>query len=305
MIIVTSYENSDADGCGGALAYAELLRAQGKDARAGFYGAPSLEAQFVFREHNFEVPKFHADAGDEVVTVDASESPYLKFIPNFDKVIEIIDHRKNNDAETFKNAKVQIELVGAAATLVAERFVSAGVTPTRDSALFLYAGIISNTLNFHSTGHTDRDIKMAEWLRGIANPPTDFIHRMFSAKSDLTGPILANEMDTEMGHYDFAGTRLGFTQLEIINGDKLVADRLDEIKQELIKLKASYKTDLMFLSVNDLEGDCNYFITPDEALEPVLEKLLDINFKNGLAKRPGHIMRKQIVPLLREYYEQK
>ena len=166
MIIVTSYENPDTDGCGGALAYAELLRAQGKDAEARFFAAPSLEAQYIFTQlKEIKLIPFSATLDDEIVLVDASESPYLHFLPTFEKVMEVIDHRKINDVETFKNAKVQIELVGAADTLVTERFVQAKITPSPEVALFMYSGIVSNTLNFQSPNHTERDVKMAEWLK--------------------------------------------------------------------------------------------------------------------------------------------
>ena len=47
MTITTTYEGPDLDGYSCAVAYAELLRAQGKEAKAAIFGEPQLEVQWI------------------------------------------------------------------------------------------------------------------------------------------------------------------------------------------------------------------------------------------------------------------
>ena len=72
--------------------------------------------------------------------------------------IEVVDHRAVNEADKFQNAKIQIEMVGSAATLIAEKFLHATTSTSPESAALLYSAIISNTINFQANVTTDRDI---------------------------------------------------------------------------------------------------------------------------------------------------
>lgn len=305
MIIVTSYTDPDLDGYGCAVAYAELLNAQGKVAQARIIGGINTETRYLIdRFHLGEPVPWVAHPSEPVVLVDSSESKYFATVLKLDQVIEIIDHRMDNDAHLFTNAKVQIEAVGAAATLVAERFRDAGVTPSREAAILLYGGIISNTLNFLSTNYTQRDKDMAAWLKELAQLPDELTYDMFATKSDLSGDKLAVAIDQDTSDYTFAGHKVGIAQLEIVGSEQLVAERRADIERELAALKEREGFESLFLSINDLGANHNFFLTKDESLVPALKTVLDIKFdKEGLAKREGHIMRKQIVPKLRAHLE--
>ncbi len=63
------------------------------------------------------------------------------------------------------------------------------------------------------------------------------------------------------------------------------------------------KLDYIFQNTIELEEDKNFFVTDDEATQQLLEKVLGVTFVGNVAKRPGLIMRKQIVPLLKEELE--
>ncbi|MFA6282432.1 MAG: DHH family phosphoesterase, partial [Candidatus Omnitrophota bacterium] len=124
-ILITCYVNPDLDGVAGVLAYCEFLQKTGRDTVAGIIGEPHDEAKYILDRYNLTYPKSIIDAGDfdEVILVDASDLNGLEGHINPEKVIEIIDHRKINEADKFPGAKVQIELVGSASTLIAEKFI--------------------------------------------------------------------------------------------------------------------------------------------------------------------------------------
>lgn len=304
MYIVTSYDSPDLDGYGCAVAYAELLRALGGEATARIIGPINEETRYLIDRFHLSEPILWVEHPvDPVVLVDSSESKYFSTVVDLNQVIEIIDHRMDNDAHLFRNAKVQIEAVGAAATLVAERFRSAGVTPSFESAVLLYGGIISNTLNFLSTNHTSRDKEMAIWLKSLANLSNDLPNDMFVAKSDLLGGKLKGAIEGDTSDCLFGTRRIGIAQLEIVNSERLIAERQSDIEQVLEGLKKSEGFESIFLSINDLGANHNFFLTKDDSLVPALETVLDVKFNGGLAKREGHIMRKQIVPKLRTFLE--
>lgn len=124
-ILITFYVNPDLDGVAGALAYGEFLQKTGRESVVGIIGEPHDEAKYILDRYNIPYPQkiINADNFDEVVLVDARDLNCLEGNIAPEKVVEIIDHRKINEADKFPNAKVQIELVGSAATLIAEKFI--------------------------------------------------------------------------------------------------------------------------------------------------------------------------------------
>ena len=53
----------------------------------------------------------------------------------------------------------------------------------------------------------------------------------------------------------------------------------------------------------DLETAFNQIIVVDESTENLIKKVLKVIFKNGVTKRDGILMRKEIVPLIKEVLE--
>jgi inorganic pyrophosphatase/exopolyphosphatase len=306
-ILVTSYVNPDLDGVSGAIAYAEFFQKTGTPAVAAVIGELHEEAAYLFNRFSFERPQRVANSHDvdRVVLVDTSDLKNLEGTIEPEKVIEIIDHRAVHEAGSFPNAKVQIELVGAAATLVTERFMQGHVDISPSSAILLCGGIISNTLNFRATMTTDRDHRAYAWLNNIANLPNDFWRELFMAKSDLSGEKLAERIKGDFSQFVFGGKKLGIAQIEMIGAESLIHERGQEIAVILKSIKEQLRLDLIFLNTIELEACKNVFIATDPDMQQLLEQVLKVSFKGGVAQRPTFLMRKQIAPLLREALEYK
>ncbi|MDD2681056.1 MAG: DHH family phosphoesterase [Patescibacteria group bacterium] len=304
-ILITCYVNPDIDGYAGVIAYAEFLKKKGKSVVAGIMGEPHDEAKYVLNRFSLERMDVIQDDElfDEVVLVDASDVNGLqgKIVP--EKVIEIIDHRKINEANRFVNAKTQIELVGAAATLVAEKFKEENIEISQRSAILLYSAIISNTLNFKGGVTTDRDKEMAKWLRQFIEVSDEYWKELFTAKSDLTGDKLITAIKGDLAWFDFGNTKVGIAQLEIIGAEELIKHRADEIVATLHKIKEKMGLDLIFQNILELELMKNYFVAEDNQIKTLLEEILEVKFDEAVAKRDQLIMRKQIVPLLKAKLE--
>jgi len=303
-ILVTCYTDPDLDGFACAIAYAEFLNATGTAAVPKFFGTPNVEARHLMQKFGFQYPDDVNPAGfDKIILVDASELRDLDGIIKPDNVIEIIDHRKVNDSALFKNAKLQLEFVGSAATLIAEKFHNAYVEISVPATTLLYGAIVSNTLNFRAQVTTDRDCLMAEWLNQKLCFGKDFTDDMFRAKSDMAGDNLAARIEGDFAWFSLGSKKIGVGQLEIMDGKDLIRGRKQEILAILKRLQSELKLDQIFLSIIDLGEGCNAFIADDPEMQKLLSEVLGITFNGGIAIRDGFIMRKEIVPLLKERLE--
>lgn len=302
MKLVTCYLRNDLDGVACVYAYSEFLKKNKIDAIGAIFGKPHREAKFVmdrFKIKNLQKADKFVNSNEGIILVDASDIRGIS--PKIDpsKVIELIDHRKMNEVEKFPNAKPQIEFVGAAATLIAEKFYKNKIPISKESSRLLITAIVSNTINFKASNCTERDVKMYKWLSKQVKVPKSFYHKMFVHKSKFTKP-LKKIFDEDFSSIMLNGKNFGIAQLEILNADKFVKNNLNNIKKVLSQIKKEKSQDLIFLTCIDTEKGFNIFVTIDENTENLLASTFDVKFSNGVAKRPGVIMRKEITPLIKE-----
>ena len=306
-ILVTSYVNPDLDGVASAVAYGEFLQKTGKNAVVGIIGEPHDEAKYILDRFGFAYPKMIPDPDnfDEVILADASDLNGLEGKIAPEKVIEIIDHRKVHEADKFPKAKAQIELVGACATLVAERFMQNKIDISRESATLVYGAIVSNTLNFQSSATTDRDREVAEWLNQVAKLPESFWKDLFIAKSDLSGQKLTERIEGDFAWFVMGDKKVGIAQIEMIGAKKLVDERGGEIVQVLEKIKKEMNLDFIFQNTIELVDAKSFLVSQDSETQKLLERILKVQFTGDVAEISKLIMRKQIVPLLKESLEMR
>lgn len=299
-VLVTSYINPDMDGTACAVAYAEFLNKTGILAVAGLLGLPHEEALYVSERFEISLPLIlSTDDFEKIVLVDVSELKLMSGKISPEKVIEIIDHREVGQTDEFVNAKKQIELVGSAATLVAEKFVQNNIEISKNSATLLLSAIVSNTLNFKGSVTTSRDRVVAEYLFGVSKLDQEYYKELFSAKSDMSGDKLRNTiMADKVVVRQIAGKRIVVPQLEIVGAKELLQQRLLEILETLDEMKKTDQLDFVFLNLVDLENICNFFVTKDIESQKLISKIYGLVFENNFAGRDGIILRKQIWPLI-------
>lgn len=303
-VLVTCSVNPDLDGYACAVAYAEFLQKTGKIATPGIFGMPDEEVGFLIKNFDLAIPQGENNPiyYDNIVLVDASIISGLDRRIDPLKVKEVIDHREVNDSQMFTKADIQIERVGAAATLIAEKFYSKLLPISALSQILLYFAIISNTLNFKANTTTERDVKMANWLKEKLKVNEKLIHEVFLAKSDFFGDKLGKKIRSSFTFYNFKGHKVGIAQLEMIGVEKLVQSRQQEIQTILRELFKEMDLEVIFASALDLEANKNCFIVIDKLSEVILREILNLNFHEGVAWREGLIMRKEINPKLKTYF---
>jgi len=305
-ILVTAQPNPDIDRVACIIGYSELLQKQGIDAHPGIVGNIHREALFILENFNVNYSKVSEKSisgFDEFILVDSSSRTGLSENIDINKVVEIIDHRKSNEAHVFKNAKIQIEFVGAAATLIVEKFMESGTELSEGSRILLYGAIVSNTLNFKSNTTTGRDKKAAEWLKKRLNLPKDFVRRMFLAKSDFEGKNVRDILMQDCKSVDKdAKVRFSIFQLEVVDLERIIKDNKKEILGFLKEDKIKQNLDYIFLTGVDLEKGFNMFLAVDDKTKSLLEKALGIKFSGNAVRREGLLLRKEIIPIIERYF---
>lgn len=187
MIIVTAGgKYLDIDAYAGCMAYAELLNAIGRPARAVSTAIVNKSVPAVVRAWNAPLTTTYApSAEDRFTLIDVSNPDYFEKFVDMARIDEVIDHHPGHEA--FWQARIgdgaTIEWVGAACTQVAEKWVAARRINdiSQTSARLLMYGILDNTLNFGADVTTDRDRQAYALLAKYADLPSDWPARYFSA----------------------------------------------------------------------------------------------------------------------------
>lgn len=304
LTLITSYKDLDMDGYSSAVAYQELLNSKGLNATAGAVGQIGIETKFVLDFLNLQSIQniISFDNFDSIIIVDADNLESTEINANHEKVIEIIDHHVQCRVHIYPNAKVQRELIGACATLITERFIAEKMAPQKATAVMLYAGIISNTVNLKNKVTSTRDISASEYLKNLAQIPDDFVEKMFENKSDMSGFKLAEALRYDYYEGDFFGHIFAMSQLELVGASELVKNRQDEIKENIEMLSSKDKPKFQFLNIIDILDGYNIIMVFNDKTEALLSEILRIKFTNNISRLNHIIMRKEIIVKIKEHF---
>ena len=301
--VVTTYINPDMDGIALMYAYAEFLRKKGEQASYYFEGTMKKEAEIVLQKFNIKLNNAtRIENENKIVLVDTN---YLTEIPKdikTENIVEIIDHHNRDSWLDDKNdIKVQIELIGAAATLVAERFKNENIKISRESAILLYYGIISNTMNLKIKLTSQKDIEMANWLKQQVAEITDEITTEIFIEKSQIGDSLREKMEVESKD-QFMSISWSMGQLEVANVDEFLNKYEPEIRN--ILKTVSKEKNVEYISVNcmDIINGYSVIVAENEKTAEIISNAIGLKFENLKAKTEELISRKEIVKIIRCMY---
>lgn len=300
--IVTSYEAPDLDGVSSMYAYAEYLNKIGIPSDYYIKGEPKKEVGIVCDLFQIKLKGEKAiNKEQEVVLLDINNLEEVFNFLNPDNIIEIIDHHpRSKSCEQCKNAKVQIETLGAVATLIAEKFKENNIPISRESAILLYYGIISNSINLKASITDKKDVDMANWLEERYDEITkERIEEIFILKSRVEDSELRQEMEAEVA-FDFKGKRMTIAQLEIANIEEFLREKEEKIIKVLKQVKQEHNIDYIFMNCVDILNGFNIVLAIDEETQILLEKELGYSFERDRCKFDKLIQRKDLFKAIKE-----
>ncbi len=287
----------DIDAYGGALAYAELLQKQGIDAVAATSSVLNCSVTPTILSWNAPFRTDYKPAAQDTFTIiDVAHPDFLDAFVELGRVDEIIDHHPGFDdfwAEKLGD-KANLEMVGAACTLVYERWAKAGMLNkmSQTSARVLVCGILDNTLNFGAklTGPRDRDAYAA--LLPIANLPDDWTAQYFSEcqKSIMEDVIQAINDDYKPIQTPGWNEMSAAGQMCIWDASEVMENHLEEIKKELTSTGLHW-----FVNIISIKDGKSYFVSDDAVMRKWLTGTMDLKFENNIAVADRMWLRKEMV----------
>lgn len=297
-ILVTAKVNPDLDGVACTLAYSFLLTALGQKAEGALFGQLQAETLFFVEKFGAEIP-VQTDSGSghwkQFVLVDASSMTGMPKVVTNEKVIEVIDHRETFSESEFPNAKVQNELVGAAATLVWERVTKAGVNLPKELSLLIYGAIFHNSLNLLASNTTERDHKAVRELETAYGFSRDTIAEMFRYCTDSAFRNIEQAIRIDMKEY----LGIGWGQLILSEVHDSASSKEPEIEATLNAHSQQKGLSFSFLNIIDVSTNESLLFCSSPSGKKLITKALGIEFAGDWARLTPALLRKQIMPLIK------
>lgn len=267
MIILTSYKNPDIDGIAGMYALAELFKKQNINCDYYIFGKPQFEVDIICKKYGVNlggIKEFNNN--DKFILLDCNDLTHTNKKIKSENIIEVIDHH-NTSTKTFelKNAKFNIEQVGAMATLIVEKFLQNNMQISEISAILLYHAIASNTINLKAQVTTDRDKKAFKYLENLYPNKLNRknIIEIFSKKS-----IIKNIERTVLSDLKFFDNNLVIGQLEITNIENFVNANKGELTRIMNQIKSTYNAKSVVLNLIDILKGYNLVLYTGD-VEPI------------------------------------
>lgn len=294
--IVTSYEHPDLDGISSMYAYSEYLNKTGKSSRYYVRENIKTEPHIVCDMFGIEldsVDEIEKDAN--IVLVDTNNPKMVPFV-NENKIVEIIDHHKLR-FDLPEYITYEIEEIGAAATLVADRFRQNHIPISRNSSILLYYGIMSNSFALKSSNTSQKDIEVAKWLEEQCKEISkEKIEEIFRAKSVFKSS-LKNEVEAEIP-LECGDIRMTVGQLEIVDAEKFIADNKKELMEVCNYLIDRFKYDCLIINIIDTIGGYSILFSPNENTDKFIKAKFGYEIKNNIYVNSKLVQRKEIIKRL-------
>jgi inorganic pyrophosphatase/exopolyphosphatase len=298
MEIVTSGKRYiDIDAYGGCVAYAELLRLQGREAQAVSEAAWNESISRSVRSWNapFETT-YEPSADDTFAVIDVSDPDHFAGYVDPEKVVAVIDHHPGFEEywQQRIGSEARIEFIGAACTQVYEQWQAAGLADKMSavSARLLIAGILDNTLNFGAQVTTGRDKAAYAALLPLSGLPDNWAEQYFTECQEgiLADVHAATVSDSKVLAFASLPGVVGVGQLAVWNAEDMLAHHKDDIEAALAAVHPEWFMNLIHIG----EGR-SYFISEDARIRSWLAGLLEITFDGPLAKADRLWLRKEIL----------
>jgi len=291
-ICITAKINPDLDGVACALGYADLLNKQHVRAQACIFGTPQSEVQYFIKNHAIAIQTFDSSAPAQwhkFILVDASSMRGMPHVVQANLVQEIVDHRVGEPEKEFPHAKIQNELVGAAATLIVERFMQANILPDYNNAKLLYGAIFHNSLNFITSNTTERDKLAVQFLERNFDLNQALIDEMFQYASqeilrDLYGSVVSDAK--QFGEFNF---------YQLVMSDVDYKSLEKELSKIVVNEDIKHPCAWSMVNIVDVNKKVSYLFVPSTMGQEILTRGLGCTFIDSWAMVPA-TLRKEIMP---------
>jgi inorganic pyrophosphatase len=258
-IVTSGAPYLDIDAYSSIVAYAELI---------GGVAASSAPLNQSIVDNTDKLQRnYQPSAEDTFVVVDTSDPDFFDEIVDHTKISEIVDHHSGfQEYWANKGVKNQIEKIGAAATIIWERWRDAGRLDemSKASGRLLAEGILDNTLIFLADVASERDkVAYADLTQRFGDIKEDYF-RAVEAKilSDLKNSLV-NDLKTIF--FTTLNKKLDFYQLTVLDIEPIF-----ERKAEVLEIIGDG-----FLNLISISEGKSYVLTNKDEIRVWLSDLMD------------------------------
>lgn len=140
------------------------------------------------------------------------------------EIVEIVDHHRLDAPKTRNPISIITSPVGSTCTLIYEQYLHNKLEPTKEEAMVLLAGLVSDTVILKSPTTTALDRAVAKELCLYAEVSLDdFASELFSEGATLTLLDPEKAVSSDFKVYTEMGVKFGIGQVEVTSLDDAVA----------------------------------------------------------------------------------
>lgn len=242
----------------------------------------------------------HEKNPKKVIMVDHNE--YNQSVLGIEEaeIVEIIDHHKVGNVNTANPINFRNMAVGSTNTIIYEMYKEHQLTPPKNIAGLMIAGIISDTLMFHSPTTTALDKKAVKELSKIANINIlQFSKEMFKHGASIKGKTIEELIYNDFKVFNINDKKIGIGQMTVINYEEMLAEK-DKYIEVIEKISKEHNYEVLSFCITDVIHS-NTYILYNEASKNIFETIFNIPSLYQGYKLKGVVSRKkQIIPLLME-----
>jgi len=304
--LIFGHKNPDTDSICSALAYADLKKKLGWDAKPARLGEVSKETQYALDYFKVDAPqainKVDADV-ENVILVDHNE--FQQSVDNIRDVhiIEVIDHHRVANFETKDPLYFRAEPVGCTATILYKMYNESGVDIPKDIAGLMLSAIISDSLLLKSPTCTDEDVRVARKLEDIAGVSLEtYGFNMLQAGADLSDKTTDELLSMDAKSFTMGGRQVEIAQVNAVD-IKQVYESQEEFEKEINQLIKTKDLSLFLLVVTDIINNNSEVLALGDGQDNV-EEAFNVKLDNNRALLEGVVSRKkQIVTALTDAFD--
>lgn len=293
-IITSGLKYIDIDAYASIIAYRELLKIKGLQAKAVSTAKLNESITESLLKLNINLDDYKKSEDDEFIIIDVSNKDFFDTIVEENKIIQVIDHHVG--FEKYWNEKLgensNIEFIGSVATLIFELYEKENLCKkmAKETAILLMCAILDNTLNFKAKVTNERDKKAYKKLEKIANTEENFAEMYFlECEETITKDLKkAIKNDTKVEkvseHLPLVfGQLVVWNKEKILKQEKIIFDTLNSINNEYM------------LNLISLKDGKSYIVAQDTEVKRKLEKLFESSFENNIMQLENVWLRKEII----------
>ncbi len=203
----------------------------------------------------------------QVILLDHNE--YAQAVDGIEsaEILEVIDHHRLGAISTLKPVRFQNEPVGSTSTIIARKWMEAGLEPDSQVAGILLAGILSDTLVLRMSTTTPVDRTSVDYLAGITGlDPVAFGTELIEKGMDIEHTPLTIILSRDTKDYSLFGTEVTISQVMMTSGGFLEG-RTGEITAALERLRKEGGVQIFLALFTDVIGNRSHlFAAGDPAV---------------------------------------